>query len=455
MPRFFSRDDRLVAHSARVSPGMTLRGVIAAGSEAWHGQQHSAAVSLSGAAALASQAPPHGPPPSQMVWGARKALAIARLWARVMWLALLAYRNPLRAATALRRLHATRARSQRWTAQKYAFSSGRYFWDLYAPGWPSIAFDRYALRELDRVDPILGRPPALQTAIIAITRRCALKCEHCCEWDVLNRGEPNTASDLQEIVRRVQQRGVAQLFFSGGEPLQRFGDLLALTAAVAGETDVWILSSGLGLTADKALRLERAGLTGVALSLDHWDASAHDQFRGVPGSFEAVTRAAANARAAGLLMALSLCPTRGFVSADNLQRYAQTARSLGASFIQIFEPKPVGHYAGRDVALEPAQQRILEQFSERLNRDPAARDLPAVEYMDWSVRTFGCQGAGDRYVYIDTDGALHPCPFCRAPGVQVLDHDIDEAIAMLQVAGCRAGHNRASADTNTASHTRT
>jgi MoaA/NifB/PqqE/SkfB family radical SAM enzyme len=349
---------------------------------------------------------------------------------------------------ALRRLRAAHAPAPPWKVRKLAFSSGRLFWDLYVPGWPSAAFDRFVERELDRVVPVLGRPPALQTAIVAITRRCALRCEHCCEWSVLNRHEALSADDLHEIARRVQRRGVGQLFLSGGEPLQRFDDLLALTAAVSAETDVWVLSSGRGLTADRAARLHGAGLTGVALSLDHWDAAVHDEFRGVRGTFEAVKRAATSARGAGLLIALSLCPTRAFVSSENLDRYAQTARSMGASFIQILEPKPIGHYAGQDVALDPTQQRELERFTERLNLDPAARDLPAVTYLDWFARTHGCWGAGDRYVYIDTEGALHACPFCRAPGVHVLDHDIDEAIAMLQVSGCPAGHDRGAARTS-------
>ncbi len=380
------------------------------------------------------------------IHGPRKAAVVARVAARVTWLALRAYRHPVRATRALHRLRqtlrqevaTTPGRQRPWTSHKCVASAGRYFWDLYVPGFPSVAFDRFLERELDRVDPI-GRSTALQTAIVAITRRCALGCEHCFEGDAINHPEALSVDDLHEIVRRMQQRGVAQVFFSGGEPLQRFSDLVSVAAAMRDQTDVWILTSGLGLTADKARRLRDAGVTGVALSLDHWDASAHDRFRGTPGSFDAVERASAQARAAGLLVALSLCPTRSFVTALNLQRYGESARSLGASFIQILEPKSVGRYADRDVALEPAQQRLLEQFCERLNADDAGGDLPGVRYLDWSRRTFGCGGAGDRYLYIDTEGAMHACPFCRAPGVRVLHHDINTALSMLQAAGCPAG----------------
>jgi MoaA/NifB/PqqE/SkfB family radical SAM enzyme len=372
-----------------------------------------------------------------MVHGARKRVVKTLLWMRIVWLAIRSYRNPLRAWRVLNRMVAERTRAQRWVTQKYAHASGRYFWNLYAPGWPSRAFDGYVQRELDRVDPFRGAPPGLQTVVLAITKRCPLQCEHCCEWAVLNAHESLDASDLQAIVARVRARGTAQLFLSGGEPLRRFPDLIAVVEAASADTDVWILSSGHGLTPERAGRLARAGLTGVALSLDHWDPAQHDRFRGLEGVFGWVERAAASAREAGLLVALSLCPTREFVSVENLDRYAALAASLGASFIQLLEPKAVGHYAGRDVALAPEQQRMLEAFADRLNIDARSRALPAVSYPDYASRNVGCRGAGDRHLYIDTDGAVHPCPFCRTPSpARVLDGDFDSTLATLQSAGC-------------------
>jgi len=376
-----------------------------------------------------------------------KLAVVAGVSLRACWLALRTRRNPLRALRALPRLRAM-VRTRPWsapaadgaklrTSQRITRASGRYFWELYLPGWPSAAFDRCIERELDRVDPT-GRPPGLNVAIVAITRRCALRCEHCVEWDVLNRREAMSAADLHEVVRRVQRRGTGQFFFSGGEPLHRFADLLSLASAVSGESDAWVLSSGLGLSAARAQRLRDAGITGIMLSLDHWDGASHDRFRGLPGSFAAATRAAGHARDAGLLVGLSLCATRPFATRDNLGRYAELARTLGAAFIQVIEPRALGHYADEDVALGPVHRQALEDFCAWLNSDAAGSDYPTAEYPDWGKREFGCCGAGDRYAYVDTDGELHACPFCRAPGLRVLDHDIDSAISALQARGCPA-----------------
>lgn len=320
--------------------------------------------------------------------------------------------------------------------------SGRFYPSLYLPGWPSPAFDQLVVQELGQVTSS-ARPPALWSAIVAITRRCALRCEHCLEWDVLNRAEGMSAEELQTVVQQLRRRGLAQLFLSGGEPLQRFEVLLELVASVAGEVDVWVLSSGRGLTREKAQRLAEAGLTGVALSLDHWDAAAHDAFRGRPGSFDAVTTAAGEVRNAGLVLALSLCPVRSFISPDDLKRYANLAHSLGASFIQILEPKAVGHYAGQDVALDAARQEELERFVHWLNRAPEARKLPVASYLDAEARLNGCSG-GSRYAYVDTEGALHACPFCRDHPISLVGRDTEAAFAGLQAAGCPSHASRCS-----------
>jgi MoaA/NifB/PqqE/SkfB family radical SAM enzyme len=381
-------------------------------------------------------AAPSALPGVVMIRGWPFRMATVRIWAYVALVALRLYRHPLRAAAALRRMRASLAQGLSTMPDKAVMAAGRLFPSLYVPGYPSKAFDLAVERELDRAAPVLGRPAPLRSVIVAITRMCALRCEHCLEWDVLNHAEGMSADELRAIVRQLRQRGVAQLFFSGGEPLQRFDLLLELVALLSDETDVWVLSSGRGLTSERARRLRDAGLTGVALSLDHWDAAEHDRFRGRQGAFDAVRQAAGCAREAGLLLALSLCPVRAFVSHDNLRRYADVAGSMGAHFLQIFEPKAIGHYAGQDVALAPAQVQALEQFVEWLNHDPTAERMPVVSYMAVEVRNGGCCGAGDQYAYVDTEGALHPCPFCRDHPVPLLGRDVDAAFAELQAAGC-------------------
>jgi MoaA/NifB/PqqE/SkfB family radical SAM enzyme len=372
-----------------------------------------------------------------MIWGWRKAAVRGALWSRIAWLAWRRCRSPRRTVRALRQLAAHRPPGEP-RPLKYARAGGRYFWSFYAPGFPSRAFDRFIGHELECV--LDGdRPPALQTAIVAITKRCPLRCDHCCEWAALNRAERLQPADLLAIVKRLQQEGVTQVFLSGGEPLQRFADLVTLVGAARRGCDLWILTSGFGLTAERARVLRRVGLTGVALSLDHWEEAAHDRLRGLPGSHAALRAASAASRDAGLLVALSLCPRRDVIGERDLERYADEARRLGAGFIQILEPRPVGRYAGRDVEISAAQMDVLEQFQERLNRDPGRREQPAVSYVAAAQRKTRCLGAGQRYLYVDTDGGVHACPFCRQSAGSALAPDFEGVLATLRDRGCPQG----------------
>jgi len=231
--------------------------------------------------------------------------------------------------------------------------------------------------------------------------------------------------------------GACQLFLSGGEPLLRFDDLHALVSRFSGEADIWVLTAGSGLTAAKATSLREAGLVGVSLSLDHWDPSEHDAFRGKQGTFETARRAALSAREAGLLLSLSLCPTRRFVSEANLRAYRDLACEWGAAFIQVMEPRAVGRYEKQDVELDDTQKVRLERWYREANALEVSG--PSVAYVAYSERRGNCPGAGDRVVYVDTRAMLHPCPFCREGESCLTKTPFAEALPALRARGCGRG----------------
>jgi MoaA/NifB/PqqE/SkfB family radical SAM enzyme len=346
-------------------------------------------------------------------------------------------RNPIKAIRAMRDLIQLRRRFLGDSAlKKVAKVDGRYYYEYNTPGWPSSAYDEYHLAELNRIVPFRQKPYHFKNVIIAITKKCALRCEHCFEWEALNTKEKLTTPDLAAMVQQFQDQGVGQLQFSGGEPLLRLPALLSVLETARPGTDFWVITSGHLLTAEAATALKKAGLTGVTISLDHVDPERHNQFRGFTDAYDWVEKAAANAGNAGLVVGLSLCATRAFVTEENLWQYARLATQLGAAFIQILEPKPVGHYAGQAVGLPVAQQKILEDFYHKLNFNPAYSHLPLVVYYDYQRRRAGCAAAADRHVYVDTDGQLHACPFCQKPAGSALEKDITVTLSNLRQAGC-------------------
>ena len=131
----------------------------------------------------------------------------------------------------------------------------------------------------------------------------------------------------------LQDIGVAQIQLTGGEALTRFDDVLALLRSARPDSDVWMLTSGVGLTEVRARALAAAGLRGVSLSVDHPDLREHAAFRGVAGDGAWVRSAAKAARSAGLVLALNLVVRREAANEAFLNAYLAMAGELGAAFV--------------------------------------------------------------------------------------------------------------------------
>ena len=189
---------------------------------------------------------------------------------------------------------------------------------------------------------------------------------------------------------------------------------------------------------EKAHQLRQAGLTGVNISLDHWQAEAHNRFRGLATSYQWVKQASHNARKANLAVCFSLCATREFVTEENLWQYASLAKRLGAGFIQILEPRAVGHFSGQDVELPANQIDILTAFFQEINTLPQARRYPTVFYPGYHQRQLGCYGAGNRYLFVDAEGYIHACPFCQQKQGHCTKDSLNDSINALQQRGCHA-----------------
>ncbi|MBN2828893.1 MAG: radical SAM protein, partial [Candidatus Cloacimonetes bacterium] len=360
-----------------------------------------------------------------------------RLRMNIIRLALSVYRSPITSFQVLLSVIKKKRSIQGDNGNaKFAYANGRYFWTIASTGWPSKAFDKFILGELNKVKPYGGKEHILQTMIFSITSRCPLKCEHCYEWNNLSAKETLSLDDLSLIMRKFQDYGICNIQFSGGEPLTRFEDLLYLIKNADKDTEMWILTSGFGLTSEKAQLLQQAGLSGVVISLDHWDESKHNEFRKHKDSYKWAMEAAHNAHEADLVVAFSLCAGREFVSEDNLNRYMQLAKDSDVSIVRILEPRKTGHYEGQDIELNQEQIAILDRFYLKTMSDPLYKKMPILEYVGHHQRKIGCFGGGDRYLYVDSKADVHACPFCQGAVGNALTDPLTPLIERLKQIGC-------------------
>ena len=374
---------------------------------------------------------------SNIITGTRAKLVRICIVTNILFLAVIANKNPFNGIKILWRVQKKRGTVQGLPGfTKYIKAGRRYFFSENIPGWPSAAFNGFFRAEIARSSDQQKRPP-LSTVIFAITSRCQLGCLHCYEWNNISQNDKLTSENLKEIICKIKEYGVNHIQLSGGEPLERFRDLTGLIRFSREKADLWLLTSGFGLTLEKAHELRNAGLTGANISLDHWEEDEHNRSRNSSKSFYWVREAVRNCREAGITTTLSLCAFRSFVTHDNLMKYADLAKEWGIGFIRILEPREAGRYKGRDIALGREQIDLLERFFRDFNTSDKFIDYPIVTYPGYNQRRMGCFGAGNRYLYIDSAGEIHACPFCQNSAGNAVYVKIEDAVSTLRNYGCQ------------------
>jgi MoaA/NifB/PqqE/SkfB family radical SAM enzyme len=374
---------------------------------------------------------------SKIITGFAARLVRIRIHIHIVFLATRYFKNPITGLKVLNRIAAKRKTLQgHRKVSKYIKSEGRYFFSDAVPGFPSAAFNGFFLAEIKRESLLPGERPPLSTVFIAVSSKCPLRCKHCYEWNNISGNENLPIESLKEIIRKVKGFGVHHIQLSGGEPLERMADLPFLVHYSGENADVWLNTSGFGLTYEKAVELKKAGLTGAEISLDHWDEDEHNRFRGNKKSFFWVSQAVINCRKAGILTSLSLCATNDFVNPENLAKYAELAIIWEVRFIRILEPRQAGRYKGMNVNLSPSKISVLEDFFLKSDLSETQPEYPAIAYPSFHQRRIGCLGAGNRYLYIDSKGQMHSCPFCQDSAGNAVTDTFEEVVEGMKSSGC-------------------
>ena len=322
------------------------------------------------------------------------------------------YRNPVKAFRATKQmLKKFMHLAEGQKLFKGFYLNGKYSWDMFNPDWPSKAFNRFYTTQLREHGKLDGTQSNIRRLFIAITKRCPLQCEHCSEWDTLNEKDQFTLDQFFQKIDGFVDEGVAQLIYSGGEPLIRFNDLVEMIKRYRQTCNQWVYTSGFQLTSEKAIALAEAGLNGVAISLDHHIEEFHNLFRGNQKSFQWVKDAVKNCQDAGLMVSFNSCLTKVYLNKSNTDHLINLAKEWKVPIVNILEPRAVGHYANKEVELSIQEQQIIESKVHQYN-NIAHRNYPLLSYPAMFRKNLPC-GGGRSYLFLDYDGTLRPCPFCK------------------------------------------
>ena len=356
---------------------------------------------------------------SGQVGNIEKSIVRMLIKLRLLYFAFIILKQPGKVRKAFQTLITLRNNVAGGPIKKMYKIDGKYYVSQYRPGWPSRVYDNFIKSELLRFASPHIATEKLSFVILAITRKCPMRCEHCFEWDNLNLKESFTKDDLFKVVDLYQKDGIQQFHFSGGEPMVRFKDLLPLIKHASKKSECWVLTSGFNFTLENAKLLKQAGCKGIVVSIDHYIPELHNLFRGTSNAFEIAINAVAASRQAGMVTSISVCATKQFIDGGHLLPYLNFAKELGVQFVQVLEPKSVGHYEGKDVLLEEKHIGELEQLFLMINHSPAYKNYPGMLYHGYHQRRIGCI-SGSRSLYIDSAGDVHACPFCHTKSYNII-----------------------------------
>ncbi|MGV9210374.1 GTP 3',8-cyclase MoaA [Micromonospora sp. RB23] len=219
---------------------------------------------------------------------------------------------------------------------------------------------------------------------VSLTDKCNLRCTYCMPAEGLPwLAGPELLTD-EEIVRlvrvAVEQLGVTEVRFTGGEPLIRPG-LLGIVGAVAAldpRPRISLTTNGIGL--DRlAPALRTAGLDRVNVSLDTLDAARFTQLTRRP-RLDAVLAGLAGAAAAGLNpVKINSVLMRG-VNEDEAPALLRFALDHGYH-LRIIEQMPLDAQHGWDRSTMVTAEEILTTLRTHfdLSPDPAERGAAPAE----------------------------------------------------------------------------
>ncbi|HVH10795.1 MAG TPA: radical SAM protein [Gemmatimonadales bacterium] len=257
-----------------------------------------------------------------------------------------------------------------------------------------------------------------------LTKRCNLECAHCY---IAAGPTENAAAELEtsaclDIVDQLLAVNPAPLLIlSGGEPLLRHDlEEIARYASARGATVV-VGTNGTLLTDERIAALQRAGVQGVAVSIDSLRPAYHDNFRRGPGALAEVQAALARLRAARLDFIVQTTVTKGNrAELDALARWSaeQGAVSFNCYFLVA---------TGRGAALSdlaPAEYeavlRDLVRWELTYRGQMLVRAKCAPHFMrvvhdtdpTSPVLTYQTRcPCGTQYCRITPDGKVTPCPY--------------------------------------------
>lgn len=266
-----------------------------------------------------------------------------------------------------------------------------------------------------------------------LTFACPVQCSYCSNPLELSASRKNELSTEEwiRVMRQARKIGAVQLGFSGGEPLVRTDlEELVVEAKSLGYY-INLITSSIGLTAEKITTLKKAGLGHIQISFQGSNRESNKLLGGTD-SFDHKVAMTKEVIKQELALGLNFVLHRQ--NLHQVEEFLTMAQSVGAEFVELANCQYYGWGLHNREHLLPSQEQLIDaervtnEFREKYKGD---MDIFFVAPDYYDDRPKKCSnGWGTTFMTVNPEGEVLPCQAAKViPGLEfpnVRDYDLKE-----------------------------
>ena len=253
------------------------------------------------------------------------------------------------------------------------------------------------------------------------TSACNMHCTGC--WAAEYGNRLNLSFDeIDSIITQGKELGVYMYIYTGGEPLMRKRDLIALCnkhsdCEFLAFTNATLIDEEF---ADEMLRVKNFV---PAISVEGSESDT-DGRRGV-GTYQRVVKAMEILKRKKLPFGVSCCYTSQNLGSISSEEFMDQLVNWGAKFAWFFHYMPVGNNAVAELLPSPEQR---EEMYHRIRNYRKTKPIFTIDFQNDGEYVGGCIAGGRNYLHINPNGDIEPCVFIHYSDSNIREKTLLEAL---------------------------
>lgn len=256
------------------------------------------------------------------------------------------------------------------------------------------------------------------------TNACNMHCAGC--WSGTYGHKSHLSfEDMDKIVTEGKELGVYLYMLTGGEPLVRKKEVLAL-AEKHNDVEFAIFDNSTLIDDDFCKEVVRLGNITFQLSIEGTPET-NDSRRG-EGHYDAAMRAMDLFKKYGIVFGTSICYTRENIEAVTDESFLRMISEKGARYGFYFHYMPVGNNAVPELMPTLDQRRKMIEQIRYIRSDKCDIGFFPMDFQNDGEYVGGCIAGGRNYFHINASGDAEPCVFIHFSDSNIHDKSILEIL---------------------------